>query len=363
MPRRRLLPVLAVGLVLTGCTTTGSTQVQPVAAPAADPATSVSGSVWVADEGGHRLSVLDAATGEHVLTLDGLTAPHNVQAAADGASVWVVSGDGLLVALTADGTVRATAATEPHPAHVVAAPDGRVFVTSSDGRSLTGYDSALQPVVRVELPGSPHGLRLDANARTAVVANTGAGTLDAVDLGTGRLTASVPVGEKPIQVAVSDDGRWAYASVASTSEVVKVDLRAGAVVARTALPAAPAQVLLTGAGDLLTADQGTEHAPGSTVSVLDPETLDLRGRVTVGSGPHGLTADPTGRVAWVTNVYDDTVSAVDVRALRVLGTTAVGVAPNGVSWSPQAPARGTRDLGLRGTGDAHEHAADGGHAH
>jgi YVTN family beta-propeller protein len=363
MTCRRLLSGLAVAVALTGCASTGDTQVQALPASTTDQVPSVSGSVWVADEDGHSLTVLDAATAENVLTLEGLQSPHNVQASDDGDAVWAVTGDGLLVALAADGSVLATAATDPHPAHVVAAPDGHVFVTSSDGRSLTGYDQALRPVVRVALPGSPHGLRLDGAGRTAVVANTGAGTVDVVDLGAGRLSASVPVGDSPVQVAVSSDGRWAYASVASTSEVVKIDLRAGAVVARRTLPAAPAQVLLTGAGDLLTADQGTEADPGRTVSVLDPDTLDVRGEVTVGSGPHGLTADPSGRVAWVTNVYDDSVSTLDVRGLRVLGTTAVGAAPNGISWSPLAPVRGSRDLGLRGAAGDHGHADDGGHAH
>lgn len=322
----------------------------------------VTGSVWVADEGSDTVSVLDAATGVLRATLTGLPSPHNVQASADGSTVWAVSGAGLLVALESDGSLRDSTGTDPHPAHVVAGPHGGVLVTASDGESLTSYDEALAPVRRTELPGGPHGVRTDATGRTAVVANTGAGTVDVVDVASGRVDARVPVGASPVQVAVSPDGERAYASVASTAEVVAVDLRRGVVVARRTLLAAPAQVLLTPAGDLLTADQGTEDRPGSTVTVLDPDTLEVRGRVRVGAGPHGLTSDPAGRVAWVSNAYDDTVSTIDLRSRRVLRTVDVGAAPNGVSYSPLAAPGVARDLGLTAGGaSGHDHGGAGEH--
>lgn len=297
------------------------------------------------------------------MTLTGVATPHNVQAAADGSTVWAVSGAGLLVALGADGSLLGSAATDQHPAHVIAGPENQVLVTASGGQSMTTYDRSLARVARTALPGSPHGLRTDHAGRTAVVANPGAGTVDVVDLADGQVSARVPVGGPPVQVAVSSDGSRAYASVASTAEVVMIDVQQAAVVVRQALPAAPAQILLTAAGDLLTADQGTEGAPGSTVSVLDPHTLQVRGRVDVGAGPHGLTSDPTGRVAWVTNSYDDSVSTIDLRTRRVLHTTDVGHAPNGITYSPREAAGRDRDLGLQGGGLAGDHDHSGGDAH
>ncbi len=52
----------------------------------------VTGTVWVANEDGDSLTVLDAATGEVVSTITGIESPHNLQASPEGDSVWAVSG-------------------------------------------------------------------------------------------------------------------------------------------------------------------------------------------------------------------------------------------------------------------------------
>ncbi len=50
------------------------------------------GTVWVADEGGNSLTVIDAATNKVVKTITGIMGPHNVQVAPDGKTVWATSG-------------------------------------------------------------------------------------------------------------------------------------------------------------------------------------------------------------------------------------------------------------------------------
>lgn len=327
------------------------------------------GAVWVADEGGNSLTVLDAGTGEVRATVSGVPAPHNVQASPDGTSVYAVSGGNQLLSLTAArAEVTGLALTDRHPAHVVAAEDGTVLVTASEQPSLYAYDARLRPVRRVSLDGAPHGLRISADGRTAVVANTGAGTVDVVDTTTGAVTGRVAVGPSPVQVAVSPDGAVAYASVSGTREVVRVDLATGQVVDRRAVPAAPAQVHLTPDGLLLVANQGDEASPGSTLSVLDAATLEVRAEIPVGAGPHGITVDGGGSFAWVTNVYDDSVSMVDLQALRTVRTATVGDAPNGISFTPvplEADVDDVRlELPAREDGpDGHDHGGGAGHSH
>lgn len=60
----------------------------------AAPATpALSGAIWVADEAGSSLTVIDAATNKVRTTLTGVPAPHNVQLAPDGKSAWAVLGE------------------------------------------------------------------------------------------------------------------------------------------------------------------------------------------------------------------------------------------------------------------------------
>ena len=69
--------------------------------------------------------------------------------------------------------------------------------------------------------------------------------------------------------------------------------------------------------------------------------------VATGAGAHGVTVDPTGRFAYVTNTYANTLAVVDLATLRTVARVPTGGGPNGVSFSTLAPAPGgVRDLGL-----------------
>lgn len=366
MSKFRRLAAPAAGLVLLAVAGCGGAAESASTAP-------YEGSVWVANEGADSLSVLDARTGEVVATLSGIAAPHNVQATADGSAVLATSGAGAVVRVDGgDLTVTGHARTGGHPAHVVDDSNGNVYVTSGVERVIHRYDAALAPLGEVELVGAPHGLRLDGDGAVAVVANTGGGTIDVVDLGTGTVTQRVRVGSAPVQVAVTDDGTRAFVSVGSTNEVLAVDLSTGEIVARAGTPDSPAQILLAGE-HLVVANQGTPAHPGDSVTFLDPDDLTVVGQVTTGSGPHGLTSDDTGTRVWVTNAFDGTVSVIDVPALRVVATVPVGAAPNGISFSPvtaTAPAHDPMPLLLpheiahpADDGHSHDHGDAGGHGH
>ncbi|CAG0998974.1 hypothetical protein ANRL2_03847 [Anaerolineae bacterium] len=47
------------------------------------------GTVWVADEYGNSVTVIDAVQNEVITTLTGIEAPHNIQASPDGKTIWV----------------------------------------------------------------------------------------------------------------------------------------------------------------------------------------------------------------------------------------------------------------------------------
>ncbi|MDP4510469.1 YncE family protein [Nonomuraea turcica] len=197
-------------------------------------------------------------------------------------------------------------------------------------------DLASAKVIRVG--GGPHGARPTPDGNSLVVANMEAETVDVIDTRTDAKTAAVPVGGPPVQVAISCNGRYAYATVSRPAGVVKIDLRTAKIVARTAVPAAPAQAYLTPHGrTLLSADQGTEEKPGTSISLIDTESMTVTGQIATGSGPHGLVVDPTGRRAWVTNVYDGTVSVLDLRARKAIATVEVGDEPNGISFATRPP--------------------------
>jgi YVTN family beta-propeller protein len=81
----RLRVVAAVGLAaaitlvaIVSIVIFGRPGTDTVADPGSTPAT---GTVWVADEYGNSITVIDAATNEAVTTLTGIEGPHNLQVA------------------------------------------------------------------------------------------------------------------------------------------------------------------------------------------------------------------------------------------------------------------------------------------
>ncbi|GAA0458233.1 hypothetical protein Aca07nite_64510 [Actinoplanes capillaceus] len=344
-PRARVAVTVVVVALVTlaaGCAVPDDPSADP-GSPASSPSgPEIQGTVWVANEGGDSLSVIDAATSTVVTTVEGIDGPHNVQVGPDGDRVYAVSGHASTLAALDTATYRlaGTAATGANPAHVVLSPDGqRTYVTNYDAGSVSVYRAGLNPSGTIGLGGGPHGMRPSPDGTALVVANLKAATVDVIDTRTDTKIAAVPVGGPVVQVAVSPDSRYAYASVSQPPSVVKIDLQARTVTGRTEVPAAPAQVYLTPDGrSLLSADQGSRDKPGTALSLIDTATMTTAASITTGSGPHGVIIEPTGRRAWVTNVYDSTVSVIDLTTRTTVTTIKVGDQPNGISYAARPPA-------------------------
>lgn len=334
-PFRAAATLSAVCSLLIACS--GGRETTTVA-PAPRP---VTGSVWVADEGANSLSVVDAATNSVVMTITGLGAPHNVQVGPGGSIVYATSAADVVVAIDPlTYRVTASAPAGPHPAHVIEAPNAKVYVTNAADGTVSVYRAGgLLPAGRITLGGMPHGLRAAAGGSVIVVANMTAGALDLIDPVTDRPMARVAVGKSPVQVAVSADGRYAYTGISEPPRIVKVDLMQRTVVGTARIADSPVQLYLTpDEATVLSADQGSRDAPGHTLSIIDTTTMKVRATVDTGSGPHGVVIDPSGARAWVTNSYDGTISAVDIADATLSATVPVGAGPNGISYSPRSPA-------------------------
>lgn len=301
------------------------------------PVIDVRGTVWVANEGGSSLTAIDVETGRVVSTVRGIEGPHNVQASEDGDSVWAVSGhDSTLIGIETE-TLRlaGSAATGAHSAHVVLDRTGaRAFVSNSDANTVTAFDlKTMRRLATVRVGSYPHGMRLSHDGTPLMVANLKGSSTTLVDLQTMQPAATVAVGDAPVQVAFDRAGSG-YVSLNGEDTVAKIDLATRQVVAKRATGDGPAQIYVTADGARrLVANQGTEKEPADTLSVFDTETMQLLDTVPTGRGPHGVTADPGSKYAFVTNMYDDDVAIVDFDALETVSRIKVGDMPNGISFS------------------------------
>jgi len=330
------------------------------------PPVSVGAKVYVADEEDGALSVIDHATRRRLRVID-LTERsgsavtrytlHNVQAAPDGSSVWVTAtpraddhdgGHGgshgnepveqLVVLDPRSDTVlaRIPVGAGLHLAHVVLDPASRyAYASANEAHQIVRVDARTWQVVnRYDLGAGrgPHGMRFCGGR--LYVANMEGRSLSVVDPAGGAVR-EVPVGGVAVQTACALDGRYVFASLYDTREVVRLEVATGALT-RIALPAGaqgPVQLYPAADGRLLVCDQGLllGRSASNKVFEIDVRTATVTATIEVGRGAHGVVLSEDGRTAFVTNIADDTVSVVDVAARRTVATVSVGDSPNGIA--------------------------------
>ncbi|MCW2859590.1 MAG: beta-propeller repeat protein [Actinoallomurus sp.] len=103
------------------------------------------------------------------------------------------------------------------------------------------------------------------------------------------ITANVPVGEGAFDVALSPDGRSAYAAVLGPGNVSVIDTRSHRV-SRTVSVGPPGTDPFNVAATSR-AIYVTEQGAG-TLTVINPKTLKIVVTVTVGTSPDGVAASP-----------------------------------------------------------------------
>lgn len=301
------------------------------------------GSVWVADEEGNSVTVIDAATNQVVTTLTGIEGPHNLQVASDGKSVWAVSGHEAVAVMIdpATYTLHGSVPTGKHPAHIILTPNGKTaYVTNGDDNSVSAIDTVTMKVIATIPVGKyPHGLRPSPDGKWVYVANAKDITLSVLDTTTNTKVADIEVGQNPVQVGFSPDGKFVYFSLNSENAVGKINVATRKLVDKVKVGAGPIQVFVTPDNQyVLVANQGTVDKPSTTVSLIDTTTFAVVSTVETGKGAHGVAIDPSGKYAYITNIYGNNVAVLDIAARKVVTTVPTAEAPNGISFSPLAPA-------------------------
>ena len=332
--------IIALGMVFAALS---------AAAPAA--------SVYVADEDGRSLTIVDTNTGTTKAVQLSIS-PHNVDATPDGKLALAVGmaakgtaassghgkahdadhgdvGRGILELLRAgpDG-LRAVARVgiDGDPSHVVPAPAGdRAYVTDSRNNTVLVVDIEKRAIVtRIAVGTYPHGLRLSPDGSHLAVANMKSDNVSLVDLSTGRID-TVAVGQRPVQVAFAPDGRRLFVTLNTEDKVAAIDLPSRQVLYKASVGRGPVQLAVTPDGArIVVANQGTKAAPDQRVTVLGAADGKLLGQIEVGRGAHGVAIESDGRIAYVTNTYGDSVSAVDIVARSELKRYPTGKEPNGL---------------------------------
>jgi YVTN family beta-propeller protein len=331
--------------------------------------------LYVSNEDGQSVTVLDAESGALIETLAIGKRPRGLKITPDGSRLFVaVSGlpkcspsvpdeecaklerdlqaDGIAVVDTATHRIAQMLHAGSDPEQFALSRDGnRLFVANEDAATMSVVDTRSGAVVgRVPVGSEPEGVGVSPDGRWVLVTNESANSVSVIDTSTLKIVKSVEVGKRPRDVAFTPDGRAAYVSGEFDASVYRMAVPQGAPVERVLQlrkEARPMAVLLDSGRSRLYVSTGR----GGTVAVIDSTTQKLLAEVKVGTRPWGIALSQDGRRLYSANGPSDDVSVVDTQALRTIKRIPVGRSPWGVVVGPDPPAksRGDADSETSGT--------------
>ena len=216
---------------------------------------------------------------------------------------------------------------EPH--HMALTPDGAsLLVGDTAGNALMFLDPATGELQRRVTASDPYQLQYSPDAKWLAVAALARNQIDIYDAATLQLAHRIPASSMPSHINYSPDSSTVYVSLQGADELVAIDVRSGAVRWKAKVGSTPAGVLWLN-GRILVGIMGADY-----VAVVDPATGAVERRVQTAKGAHNLFVSPDQRTLYVCNRVDGSISVLDPKTLAVRGRIAMPGGPDDMDFAP-----------------------------
>ena len=291
--------------------------------------------VYVPNEVGGTVSIIDATTLEVTGRFPAGRLPHHVTPDWDLSKLYVSSMNaGLLVEVDPVSGLPSGQRTLPAPYNLYFTPDGeKAIVVAETLNRLDFYDRVSWRFLKstiVPWRGVDH-LDFSADGDYLLASTEFSGVVVRVETTSMALTGAVQVGGLPIDVRLSPDGSVFYVANQSRHGVSLVD--GDRLVEVGFVP--------TGRGAHgLAMSRNTRwlyvgNRLEGTVSVIDTETHEVVATWRVGGSPDMLQVSTDGRQLWLSNRFSSNVTVADTDGGGVIKQIVVGSAPHGLAYFPQ----------------------------
>jgi YVTN family beta-propeller protein len=314
--------------------------------------------VYVTNEDGNSISIVDSGSDSVLSTMPVGKRPRGIRVSPDGSTIFVaVSGnpkappgvdertlpppdraaDGIAVIDARTHTLKTTFKSGQDPETFDVTSDGKkVYVSNEDAGTVSVVDGGTGRVLKaIEVGGEPEGVTLTPDGRHVYVTSEEGHAIYVIDTARDSVIATIDVARRPRAVAFTPDGRKAYvtAEVGGTVDVIDVAGRKRARSIRIpGTGAKPMGAAVAADGKLAYVTTGR----GGTVAVIDTGADSVVAVIAAGQRPWGIAITPDGRKAYTANGPSNDVSVIDLATRRVVDTIKVGSVPWGVAIAPAA---------------------------
>jgi YVTN family beta-propeller protein len=360
--RRTLRLSFPVAIVVASALTVACSREQATPAPAPAPAAAPSapvgseGSLYVTNEVGGDLSVVDVATQKVIATVALGKRPRGLAFSPDSNLLYValsgspIAGPGVdestlpppdkradgigVVDVTANRLLKVFPGGSD-PEQVAVSQDGkRLFIANEDVSLVSVLDAETGNVVSTIKVGSePEGVNLRPDGKVVYITSEGDNAVFAIDAMKPRLLKKIEVGPRPRSTTFLPDSSRAYVPSENAGEVRVLDTNTYkelAVIKLTGDLQRPMGGVVSPDGKFLYMTTGR----GKTVAVIDTVANQHVGSIEVGARPWGIAISPDGKRIFTANGTSNDVSLVDTEARRVIAKVQVGDRPWGIAYRP-----------------------------
>ena len=229
-------------------------------------------------------------------------------------------------------SIRAAIPVAPRPQQVAVTPDGATALVTSFDSAVNFIDLASNKVTFKLNTGifNPSGLAISPDGTKAYITSFHAtnSAVQAIDLATQTVTATVQVPAYPQSVFLTPDGSQAWVTFPQGNGVYVIDTLTNTVATSIGINFTYAIAFnSTGTRAYITSQAS---APGTVVAV-DTSTYTVVRTYTVGTGPIDIALAYGDRRLFVSNYLEKSLSVVNV-ATGAVNTTKLAGAPRGLSF-------------------------------
>jgi YVTN family beta-propeller protein len=313
--------------------------------------------IYVLNNAGTTISVIDPATNKVVQTIKGIEVPEGAVFSPDGSRIYVSNGadDFLDVLDRKSGKPIKRVPISGHANNVAITPDGRrVLVCIAEVPAALDIIDAvsLKKVKTIPVKDRLHNIVVTADGKYAVVGSTAGQFIAFVDLKTEQLAGQTDFDQGVLPLAIEHaadgSGRRVFLQLNQTNGFVVVDFAKRQEVTRVKFPDEPTGFVKGGVPG-----HGMEIAPdGKTLWVTSrwanavfiyslPEikllghvplpVLNLPGKPPIPAGSNWVTFTHDSSKAYIANRWLRSVTAIDAKTMKVEAVIPVGEAPDRIS--------------------------------
>ncbi len=289
--------------------------------------------VFVTNESGDDVSVIDAATATVIGTIPVGKRPRGIGTAPDGSEIYVaVSGENAIAVIDpVSMKVLRKFDSGPDPETFAVHPNGNLYISNEEHAKASVFNPKTgELVAEIKVGLEPEGVAISPDGTRAIVTSESTNMLHLIAIPEHKIVANILVGARPRAAAFSADGKTAYATSEISGEVKKVDVASGKIIGKMPLAddkAKPKDILPSRDGKLLYVAGGRANR----VFVLDEQSLEIQHEIPVGNRVWGLALSKDGARLYSSDGASDQVSVIDTATNKVVATVPVGKMPWGIA--------------------------------